>query len=85
MTNENSFLLNVTSSAINKLRDLLIDEANSNLHVRISIIGGGCSGFQYNFSFDDEINEDDVVQEYTDFKILIDALSMAYLRGADSC
>jgi iron-sulfur cluster insertion protein len=72
----------VTDDAFRKINDLLIEENNSNLKLRTFVQGGGCSGFQYGFTFDEEQTEDDFVIEKDSVKILIDAMSMQYLEGA---
>ncbi|ARB91377.1 iron-sulfur cluster insertion protein ErpA [Legionella longbeachae] len=76
-------------SAADKVAELIKEENNFNLNLRISITGGGCSGFQYGFSFDEEINEDDtvIVQQCSDgvssVKLLIDSMSYQYLHDAE--
>ncbi len=76
-------------SAADKVAELIREENNFNLNLRISITGGGCSGFQYGFSFDEEINEDDtvIVQQCSDgtssVKLLIDSMSYQYLHDAE--
>ncbi len=72
----------ITDSALEKISDLLAEENNPNLKLRTFVQGGGCSGFQYGFTFDEEQQEDDFVIEKSGFKILIDAMSMQYLEGA---
>ncbi len=72
----------VTEQAVNKITDLLIDENNPNLKLRTFVQGGGCSGFQYGFTFDEEQNEDDFVIQKGGMTLLIDAMSMQYLSGA---
>ena len=75
-------MIEITESAKNKIIDLLIDEQNPNLNLRTFVQGGGCSGFQYGFTFDEEVNEDDFEFPVGDFKVLIDAMSMQYMTGA---
>ncbi len=75
--------INFTDSAATKVRDLIIDEQNPNLKLRVFVTGGGCSGFQYGFTFDEDVNEDDTVMEKNDVKLLIDAMSYQYLVGAE--
>lgn len=76
-------------SAADKVAELIKEENNFNLNLRVSISGGGCSGFQYGFSFDEEINEDDTVitQKCSDgsssVKLLIDSMSYQYLHDAE--
>ncbi|WP_131794721.1 iron-sulfur cluster insertion protein ErpA [Fluoribacter gormanii] len=76
-------------SAADKVAELIKEEDNLNLNLRVSITGGGCSGFQYGFSFDEEINEDDtvVIQQCSDgvssVKLLVDSMSYQYLHDAE--
>jgi iron-sulfur cluster insertion protein len=72
----------VTQSAIVKIADLLAEEGNPNLKLRTFVQGGGCSGFQYGFTFDEEKNEDDFEIVNPGVSILIDAMSMQYMIGA---
>jgi len=74
--------MNLESSAVNRLRELIAEEGNPNLKLRVFVQGGGCSGMQYGFTFDEEQSEDDFDFVYEDVKILVDAMSMDYLRGA---
>lgn len=76
-------MLNITQSAKDKITDLLAEENNPKLALRTFVQGGGCSGFQYGFTFDEEQNEDDFVIEENGFKLLIDSMSMQYLTGAE--
>ena len=73
----------ITESAIVKIADLLAEENNPNLKLRTFVQGGGCSGFQYGFTFDEEQNEDDFIIERNNVKILIDSMSMQYMIGAE--
>jgi iron-sulfur cluster insertion protein len=75
--------INFTDAAATKVRDLIIDEQNPNLKLRVFVTGGGCSGFQYGFTFDEDVNEDDTVMEKNAVKLLIDAMSYQYLLGAE--
>lgn len=72
----------ITESAAAKIGDLLAEENNPNVKLRTFVQGGGCSGFQYGFTFDEAVNEDDFVIEQQGVKILVDAMSMQYLQGA---
>lgn len=72
-----------TDSAADKVKDLLIDEGNPNLKLRVFVQGGGCSGFQYGFTFDEDINEDDTTLEKNGVKLLVDPMSFQYLVGAE--
>lgn len=73
--------LTVTDSAYDKLIDIVAEENNPNLSLRVFVQGGGCSGFQYGFTLDEQQNEDDFVIEGK-VKILIDSMSYQYLAGA---
>jgi len=72
-----------TDSAAAKVAELLAEEDNPDLKLRVYITGGGCSGFQYGFTFDDEMAEDDTLIEKNGVKVLIDAMSLQYLKGAE--
>ena len=69
-------------SAIVKLKDLLAEENNPDIKLRVFVQGGGCSGMSYGFTFDEEQNEDDFDFVYDSVKILVDSMSMQYLQGA---
>jgi iron-sulfur cluster insertion protein len=71
-------MITITESAHAKILDLLTEENNPNLKVRTFVQGGGCSGFQYGFTFDETVNDDDFEID----NILVDAMSMQYLTGA---
>lgn len=75
--------INVTESAIEKIAELLAEENNAKLCLRTFVQGGGCSGFSYGFTFDEEQHEDDFVVEQHSVKILIDSMSFQYLAGAE--
>ena len=75
-------MIEITKSAQEKIRDLLWEENKPNLNLRTFVQGGGCSGFQYGFTFDDEQNEDDFEFPIGTFKVLVDAMSMQYMQGA---
>ena len=72
----------ITEKAISRIVDLLIEENNPNVKLRTFVQGGGCSGFQYGFTFDEEINEDDFVIENEGIKVVVDIISSQYLQGA---
>lgn len=72
----------VTESAMNKITELLMEEGNPNLKLRTFVQGGGCSGFQYGFTFDEEQNEDDFIIEKNGMTLLIDSMSIQYMLGA---
>ncbi len=72
-----------TDSAAGKVKDLIIEEGNPDLKLRVFVTGGGCSGFQYGFTFDEIRNEDDTVREKDGVMLLIDPMSYQYLVGAE--
>ncbi|MGH8244856.1 MAG: iron-sulfur cluster insertion protein ErpA, partial [Gammaproteobacteria bacterium] len=72
-----------TDSAAAKVKELLDEEGNPDLKLRVFVTGGGCSGFQYGFTFDDAVNEDDTSMEKNGVMLLIDAMSFQYLAGAE--
>ncbi len=74
--------ITLDSSAVVKIKDLLAIENVTGLKLRIYVSGGGCSGFQYGFTFDDTQNEDDFVIDQDEVSLLVDAHSMQYLTGA---
>lgn len=76
-------MINITENAKTKITDLLTEENDPNVKLRAFVQGGGCSGFSYGFTFDEEQNEDDFEFPVGNFKVLIDAMSMQYLQGAD--
>ena len=79
-------MVNITQSAVNKIYDLIIEEDNFDLKLRVFVQGGGCSGFQYGFTFEEQANEDDFLwyKEVSGQKIgfLVDSLSIQYLNDA---
>jgi iron-sulfur cluster insertion protein len=76
-------MVEITESAKTKIVDLLREENDPDLKLRTFVQGGGCSGFQYGFTFDNEQNEDDFEFSLDDeFKVLVDSMSMQYLQGA---
>lgn len=72
-----------TDSAANKVKELILEEGNPDLRLRVFVTGGGCSGFQYGFTFDEVTNEDDTVMEKNGVTLLIDPMSFQYLAGAE--
>jgi iron-sulfur cluster insertion protein len=76
-------MLNITENARVKIADLLAEENNPKLALRAFVQGGGCSGFSYGFTFDEEQNEDDFVIEEPGFKLYVDSMSMQYMTGAN--
>jgi iron-sulfur cluster insertion protein len=74
--------INITDPCYEKVADLLAEENNPQLALRVFVQGGGCSGFQYGFTFDDQQAEDDFVIEERKIKVLVDSMSYQYLVGA---
>lgn len=74
--------LTITESAQYKILDLLAEENNPNLHLRMFVQGGGCSGFQYGFSLDEIVNEDDFQVPLGPTSVLVDAASAMYIQDA---
>ena len=72
-----------TDSAAGKVAELVAEEGNPELKLRVFVQGGGCSGFQYGFTFDEIVNEDDTKMEKNGVTLLIDAMSLQYLVGAE--
>jgi len=72
-----------TDSAAAKVSDLVAEEGNPDLKLRVFVQGGGCSGFQYGFTFDEVVNEDDTQMSKNGVTLLIDAMSYQYLVGAE--
>ena len=73
---------NFTDSAVAKVKDLIAEEGNPDLKLRTYVTGGGCSGFQYGFTFDETISEDDTVVIKDGVTLIVDAASYQYLVGA---
>jgi iron-sulfur cluster insertion protein len=76
-------MITISESAKTKIKDLLYEEGNPSLALRTFVQGGGCSGFSYGFTFDEITNEDDFEIPLDEFKVLVDAMSMQYLAGAE--
>ena len=72
-----------TDSAAGKVKELVDEEGNPDLKLRVFVRGGGCSGFQYGFTFDEVVNEDDTQMAKNGVTLLIDAMSLQYLMGAE--
>ena len=72
-----------TDSAVNKVRDLIAEEGNPDLKLRVFVTGGGCSGFQYGFTFDEVASDDDTTMEKNGVTLLVDPMSYQYLVGAE--
>ena len=74
-------MITLTDSAVVKLKDLFTEENNPKLLLRVFVQGGGCSGFQYGFTFDEDRNEDDF-EVPAEVPVVVDSMSMQYLQGA---
>ncbi|MBO6849861.1 MAG: iron-sulfur cluster insertion protein ErpA [Marinobacter sp.] len=72
----------LSDSAVAKVRELIEEEGNSDLKLRVFVTGGGCSGFQYGFSFDESQDEEDTAIEKEGVTLLVDPMSYQYLVGA---
>jgi len=75
-------MITITDSATVKLRDILAEENNPDLKLRIFVQGGGCSGMSYGFTLDEVANEDDFTLDERGVQVLVDSMSMQYLTGA---
>jgi iron-sulfur cluster insertion protein len=76
-------MITVTETAVAKLQDIMAEESNPALKLRVFVQGGGCSGMSYGFTLDEEQNEDDWDLEVSGVKILVDSMSSGYLQGAE--
>jgi iron-sulfur cluster insertion protein len=76
-------MITLLPGAVTKLQELFAEEKNPNIKLRVFVQGGGCSGFQYGFTFDEDQGEDDFDFAAGDVRVLIDSMSMQYLQGAD--
>ena len=72
-----------TDAAANKVKQLIEEEANENLKLRVFVSGGGCSGFQYGFTFDENLQDGDTSIENGGVMLLVDPMSFQYLMGAE--
>lgn len=72
----------IQTSAVEKIREIMSQESQPT-NLRVFVQGGGCSGFQYGFTFDEQQNEDDFDFEYNGVKIVVDSISMQYLQGSE--
>jgi iron-sulfur cluster insertion protein len=72
----------ITDAAAAKVKKLIEEEGNPNLKLRVTVSGGGCSGFQYGFDFDENVADDDIRVEKDGITMLIDSMSMQYLAGS---
>ena len=72
-----------SDNAVSKVCSLIEEEGNDSLSLRVFVTGGGCSGFQYGFTFDDELAEDDTVVERDGVRLVVDPMSFQYLVGSE--
>jgi iron-sulfur cluster insertion protein len=79
---ESSTSLEFSDSAAAKVAQLIAEDGNTDLKLRIAVTGGGCSGFRYDFAFDETVGEDDFRIDMNGVSVLVDAISMQYLAGA---
>jgi iron-sulfur cluster insertion protein len=75
-------MITITTDAANRIKELLTEENDPNIKLRMFVQGGGCSGFSYGFSFDDTQNEDDFNISAGDTTVLVDSMSFQYIQGA---
>lgn len=75
-------ILELKPSAVEKIRDILAEENNPKIKLRIFVQGGGCSGMQYGFTLDEETNDDDFSMNFDGVPLLVDSMSSQYLQGA---
>ena len=75
--------INFTDNAVKKVKDLILEEGTPELKLRVFVSGGGCSGMQYGFTFEESVNEDDTKVEKDNVTLLIDPMSLQYLTGAE--
>ena len=75
--------INFTDNAVKKVKDLIVVEGSPDLKLRVFVSGGGCSGFQYGFTFEETINEDDTQVTKDTVTLLVDPMSLQYLTGAE--
>ncbi|MEZ8144379.1 iron-sulfur cluster insertion protein ErpA [Enterovibrio norvegicus FF-33] len=75
--------LQFSETAANKVKTLIQEEENPNLKLRVYITGGGCSGFQYGFTFDEKVNDGDMVIEKCGVTLVVDPMSLQYLIGGE--
>ncbi|MEL0102964.1 MAG: iron-sulfur cluster insertion protein ErpA [Gammaproteobacteria bacterium] len=80
---ENNDLLIFTDAAASKVKDLIEEEKNDALKLRVFVSGGGCSGFQYGFTFDENVQDGDTKVEKNGVTLLVDPMSFQYLTGAE--
>lgn len=75
--------INFSDNAVKKVKELIEEEGTPDLKLRVFVSGGGCSGMQYGFTFEESVNEDDTKVEKDNVMLLIDPMSLQYLTGAE--
>jgi iron-sulfur cluster insertion protein len=83
MLPEGSEAIRISESVVSKVAEMLEEEGDPALQLRIFVTGGGCSGFQYGFAFDDETKDDDIRVARGPITVVVDAMSLQYLAGAE--
>ena len=76
-------MLTITPAATAKIKDIIAEENNPAIKLRVFVQGGGCSGMQYGFTLDELVNEDDWDLDFDGVKVLVDSMSGGYLQGAE--
>ena len=76
-------MITITDNAVAKIKDIIAEENNPNIKLRVFVQGGGCSGMQYGFTLDEEQAEDDWDLDYNGVRVLVDSMSGGYLQGAE--
>jgi len=82
MENSVTTSIDLTENALKRILDVIKNDSNSSSNFRVFVTGGGCSGFQYGFKFDDDVAFDDDVVEFENFTVLLDSMSYPYLYGS---
>lgn len=81
MSVESAMPIEFSDAAASKVKNLIAEEENPNLKLRVYVTGGGCSGFQYGFTFDEKVNEGDMTIENQTVTLVVDPMSLQYLVG----
>ena len=74
--------LNISEAAVSRINKLVMEETNNKVSLRVFVTGGGCSGFQYGFRLEDQLDEEDTILKKNKVSIVIDPLSMQYIYGS---
>ena len=83
MTVETALPIEFSDTAAEKVRELVMEEENPELKLRVYVTGGGCSGFQYGFTFDEKVNDGDLTINKNDVTLVVDPMSLQYLVGGE--